>query len=118
MDTQKHWGKSVAINLYECDHGLLVDAKILKVFIKQLVQEIGMVAHGPCRVDTFGSGSLHGISAMQFIETSSITVHLDDKGNRAFIDIFSCKDFDHLRARDFAKQYYKAKKAKTQMMWR
>ena len=31
---------------------------------------------------------------MQFIETSSITVHADEVFNRCFIDIFSCLPFD------------------------
>ena len=31
---------------------------------------------------------------MQFIETSSITVHADEFSGRCFIDVFSCRPFD------------------------
>jgi S-adenosylmethionine/arginine decarboxylase-like enzyme len=31
---------------------------------------------------------------MQFIETSSITVHADEFSSRCFIDVFSCRQFD------------------------
>jgi hypothetical protein len=31
---------------------------------------------------------------MQFIETSSITVHADEFACRCFIDVFSCRAFD------------------------
>jgi hypothetical protein len=30
---------------------------------------------------------------MQFIETSSVTVHADEVSGRCFIDVFSCKPF-------------------------
>ena len=35
-----------------------------------------------------------GWSAMQFIETSTITVHADEVSGRCFIDVFSCRPFD------------------------
>ena len=35
---------------------------------------------------------------MQFIETSSITIHADEFGGRCFIDVFSCRPFDAERA--------------------
>ena len=50
---------------------------------------------------------------MQFIETSSITVHCDEFGNRAFIDIFSCKKYDHKPVVIFSKKYFKAKMVST-----
>jgi hypothetical protein len=53
-----------------------------------------MRAHGPLHLERFGDGELEGWSAMQFIETSSITVHADEFGCRCFIDVFSCKPFD------------------------
>ena len=35
---------------------------------------------------------------MQFIETSSITVHADEVFGRCFVDVFSCRRFDPERA--------------------
>ena len=37
---------------------------------------------------------LEGWSALQFIETSSITVHADEVFGRCFVDVFSCRPFD------------------------
>ena len=55
---------------------------------------IGMRAHGPLMLDRFGDGELEGWSAMQFIQTSSITVHTDEVGDRCFVDVFSGRPFD------------------------
>lgn len=110
----KPWGKSAAIDLYECDHNRLTSKKLLKEFVLQVIKLIKMQAHGPCHIDRFGNKeeNLEGYSAMQFIETSAITVHLDEKWNRAFIDIFSCKNFNEQEAFDFAKRYFNAQEGK------
>ena len=53
-----------------------------------------MRARGPLALERFGDGELEGWSALQFIETSSITVHADEVGDRCFVDIFSSQAFD------------------------
>ena len=106
------WGKSVSIDLFECNFELISQPEPIKRFIHEVINVIDMVAHGPCHIERFGSDNLEGYSAMQFIETSSITVHCDEPGRRVFIDIFSCKDFDSNKARRLAKQFFRAKKIK------
>lgn len=114
MRMYQAWGKSVAIDLYDCPHEMVNNPDILKKYIKDLLVQINMKAHGPTYIDRFGDPELHleGYSAMQFIETSTITVHLDEVDNRAFIDIFSCQDFDAQGAAEFTKEYFKAKEVK------
>ncbi len=53
-----------------------------------------MTAHGPLMLERFGEGDLEGWSAMQFIETSSITLHADEVSGRCFVNVFSCRPFD------------------------
>ena len=113
MDKTKPWGKSLAIDLAGCEHDKLISSEGLKQFVGELVSVVDMVAQGECFVERFGQGDLEGYSAMQFIETSSISVHLDEVGNRAFIDIFSCKDFDAKKAEEFSKAYFQAQDAKS-----
>ena len=80
--------------------------------MSEVIQVVDMVAHGPTYIDRFGIGELEGYSAMQFIETSSITVHCDEPGRRVFVDIFSCKDYDSRLAANFTKKFFRAKKIK------
>lgn len=68
-----------------------------------------MKPHGEPMVERFGTGDLEWYSMLQFIETSSITVHLDEREDRAFVDIFSCKDFDEKEAEEFSKKYFEWK---------
>lgn len=75
-----------------------------------------MKKEGTTIIKRFGENSLKGYSAMQFIKTSSITVHFDEEHNRAFIDIFSCKKFNEKRAEQFSKDFFKAKKSKIKIL--
>jgi S-adenosylmethionine/arginine decarboxylase-like enzyme len=51
-----------------------------------------------------------GISAVQFILTSSIVIHTLPlyRGGSVYINLFSCKDFDHTAAREFTVEWFKA----------
>jgi S-adenosylmethionine/arginine decarboxylase-like enzyme len=88
------WGMLAAIDLHGCERSRLEDPETLRRFVPSLINAIGMRAHGPLVLDRFGDGELEGWSAMQFIETSSITVHSDEVRGRCFVDVFSCRPFD------------------------
>ena len=88
------WGMLAAIDLHGCERSQLEDPDTLRRFVPSLIDAIGMRAHGPLALDRFGDGELEGWSAMQAIETSSITVHADEVSGRCFVDIFSCRPFD------------------------
>lgn len=88
------WGMLAAIDLQDCVYERVAAAGCIRGFIREVVPAVGMRAHGPTHLERFGSGELEGWSAMQFIETSSITIHADEVGRRCFVDLFSCKDFD------------------------
>jgi S-adenosylmethionine/arginine decarboxylase-like enzyme len=82
-----------AIDLHGCHRARLADADVVRSFVPAVIEAIGMRAHGPLHIERFGDGDLEGWSAMQFIETSSVTVHADEVGRRCFVDVFSCRPF-------------------------
>lgn len=49
---------------------------------------------------------LKGISACQFITTSNIIIHTLDDLRQVYINIFSCKPFDHDNAQKFCISYF------------
>lgn len=101
------WGWSTMIQISGCDKDLIKDESHLRRFLKELCEEIEMIPYGETQVKRFGSGELEGLSGFQFIETSSIVVHLDEFRNRAFIDIFSCKEYNGTKASIFAQKFFK-----------
>jgi S-adenosylmethionine/arginine decarboxylase-like enzyme len=83
-----------AIDLHGCDRERLADPDTLRRFVPAVIAAIGMRAHGPLHLERFGDDDLEGWSAMQFIETSSVTLHADEVWGRCFVDVFSCRAFD------------------------
>jgi S-adenosylmethionine/arginine decarboxylase-like enzyme len=112
------WGKLGTINVYGCNPKKIRSKKHIRNFVKILCEGIGMERKGPCRIKRFGKDDLEGYSAIQFIEYSSITIHFDEIENRAFIDIFSCKDFDVKRAENFSKKFFNGKKSSSKILAR
>jgi S-adenosylmethionine/arginine decarboxylase-like enzyme len=100
------WGMMAVIDLHDAHRERLANPETIRMFVSEVVPAIGMVAHGPTLLERFGEGELEGWSAMQFIETSSLTIHADEFGGRCYIDVFSCKSFDPELAAAIAVRYF------------
>jgi S-adenosylmethionine/arginine decarboxylase-like enzyme len=95
-----------AIDLHGCKPERLADADTVRRFVPTVIDAIGMRTPGELRMARFGGGELEGWSAMQFIETSSITLHADEVFGRCFVDIFSCRLFDPELAAAIAGEHF------------
>jgi len=120
MIMKKVWGQLLSLDLNRCEHSFMNNPEKLREFSKEICREIDMVPFGEPIIKRFpiGNETLEGYSMMQFIMTSSITVHLDEIDNRAFIDIFSCKRFDAKIAKKFCKNFFRAKKIRAKNLYR
>lgn len=101
-----------SLDLHDCRPEYIRDPKKIKEFIIKLCSSIKMKRYGDPMIQKFGEGDLLGYSALQFIETSSITIHFDEVKDRAFIEIFSCKFFDPQKAQRFCQKFLGAKESR------
>ena len=65
-----------------------------------------MVAYGEPQIIHFGTGERAGYTLVQLIETSNICAHFAEHDNKAFIDVFSCKDFDPKIAEEIINNFF------------
>lgn len=72
-----------------------------KEFLPKLVHFIDMTTFGEPVVARFGEGEEVGISGVQLMLTSSITVHTNDKFGDLYLDVFSCKEFNPSQVEEF-----------------
>ena len=93
VDGVKHYGKHVILTAAGCNDALLEKTAIAD-FCRDMVKRIDMVPFGEPFVERFGGGDEVGISAVQLIQTSAITIHTNDEARDMYLDVFSCKDFD------------------------
>lgn len=109
---EEPYGQELTLDLYGCDLETIQSEELLIDYARKLVELIDMVIYGEPVAPYFGTGSIKtaGRSLFTFIETSSITGHFSDYRRSAYLNIFSCKDFDPKFVEDFTVEYFGAEK--------
>lgn len=105
-----NFGKELILDLYDCNPETIRSKELLENYAKELCRVIEMKPFGDIFSERFGLNDekIAGYSIVQLIETSSITGHFSELKNSAYINIFSCKDFDAELATKFSTDYFSA----------
>lgn len=105
INGKSYYGKHLMLTAVSCNENLL-DVQKVTDFMKELVPAIDMVAFGEPVIARFGEGVEVGISGVQLIITSAITVHTNDAARDMYLDVFSCKWFDEAIVKDVVVKYF------------
>lgn len=105
INGQKFYGKHLMVTAESCNENVL-DIESISEFVRELVDRIDMVAYGDIVIDRFGDGDEIGISAVQLIMTSAITIHTNDRARDMYLDVFSCKWFDETDVLSVVEEYF------------
>ena len=111
------YGKEMILDLHDCDKNLMTK-ETLEVYFKELCELIDMervrvhfwTDEGIDPEEYANNPHLQGVSACQFIKTSSIVVHCISGLGHVYINIFSCKDFHSGLAEGFSIGFFDGKK--------
>jgi len=122
MDT---YGKELVLDMHNCDSSTFTRESIRNYF-KELCTLIDMERCKLCWWDDYGvppeeretEPHMKGTSAVQFIRTSTITIHTLDLMNNVYLNIFSCKDFDSNIAKEFSEEWFRGKIANSHVIER
>ena len=112
-----YWGHHLMLDCSGCKN--IDDRQNIYNFVKDLVKEIDMVAHGEPIIEYLLSGDpKQGYSLMQLITTSNICGHFMELDSTAYFDIFSCKEFDINKAQNIVRKYFNPKKVRVNFLTR
>lgn len=104
------WGLLTSVDLHDCDPEKIRDGDHIRKFSVDLCDHIDMKRYGEPIVVRFGADPrVQGYSLAQLIETSLISGHFAEDTNRAFIDIFSCKEYPPQAVAEYCRKYFGAK---------
>ena len=104
------WGLMVSIDLGGCDPAKITSKEVITKFAIDVAEYINMKRYKDPIVVKFGENEkVAGYSLVQLIETSLISGHFADISNRAFIDVFSCREFPPEKTALYCKKYFGAK---------
>ncbi len=120
-----YYGKELIIDMHNCDSSTFT-RKSIKKYFGLLCEKIDMKAEKLSWWDDHGlkpelqqtEPQTKGTTAVQFILTSNITIHTLDILKNAYINIFSCKDFDADVARKFSEEWFKGTVVNSQIIER
>lgn len=113
------WGYHLMLDCADCDLDKVTSREQIYKFVKDLVPRIDMTAHGePIIEHLLPEDPKQGYSLMQLITTSNICAHFMDLDGTAYIDIFSCKEFDIKLAEEIVKEYFNPKKIRANFITR
>lgn len=111
-ETKVDFGWELIIDMYDCNPKTISNEEDIRRFAGELCEVIDMKPYGEPLTPYFGENQEHtkGYSLVQFIETSSIVGHFSDATCSAYINIFSCKPYDYIKAEEFSKEFFGAKR--------
>lgn len=117
-----NYGQELILDLHQCTNATM-DVNIQE-FCEELAELVDMEIADfhlwASEPDEEKDPRIFGISAIQFILTSNITVHMLPLLQRGsvYVNLFSCKSFDAEIATQFVKQYFEATECRSQVVKR
>ncbi|WP_292728453.1 S-adenosylmethionine decarboxylase [Methanoculleus sp.] len=113
------WGLYTSVDMKGCDPAAIRDAEKIRQFIVELCDLIDMKRFGEPQVIHFGPcEKVAGFSMTQLIETSLVSGHFANETNAAYLDIFSCKEYEPSKAAEFCRNFFGAESVKYQVLFR
>ena len=113
------WGLCTSIDLKGCDPAAIRDAERIRQYVIEVCDLIRMKRFGEPQVIHFGPNErVAGYSMTQLIETSLISGHFANETNAAYIDIFSCKEYEPEEAAEFTRRFFGADSVAFQVLLR
>ena len=123
-ENRKNYGMELVLDLHDCDVSKFTKYEI-DVFFRGLAAVTDMElckrywwTMDDCPDEWKELPHLNGISAVQFISTSNFTLHVLTDLKAAYLNIFTCKDFDTDAAESYAKNFFDGTVANSQVIVR
>lgn len=113
------WGLYMSVDLKGCNPETIRDAEKIRQFIVELCDLIDMKRFGEPQIIHFGPCErVAGYSMTQLIETSLISGHFANETNAAYLDIFSCKEYEPSKAAEYCKNFFGAESVTSHVLFR
>ncbi len=108
------YGMEVIIDLHNCDVSTFTEENVERFcvglcgVIDMKREAFHLWASDPSEIDSIPP-HLYGVSAVQFITTSNLVVHTLPKLGNAYVNLFSCKEFNAARVERFVEEFFRGR---------
>ncbi|HQO59096.1 MAG TPA: S-adenosylmethionine decarboxylase [Candidatus Omnitrophota bacterium] len=118
---QKAFGYELLLDFYHCKPGVCDNLDLCYQFLDTIVGELGMEKQAPpsiFRSDIKRFPEKAGLSGWVPLIESSVVIHTLSLKNFITIDIYSCRDFDEVKALELSKKYFLPAHVESQFLYR
>jgi S-adenosylmethionine/arginine decarboxylase-like enzyme len=114
------WGQHLIIDLAGGNRDAIRSGETIGRFARELVAAIHMKAYGEPILAHFAEHlpKAAGWTLVQLIETSAITGHFCDYSGDAYLDVFSCQEFDVQTVLDLVEETFQPEHMHTTVLLR
>jgi len=113
------WGYHLILDCSGCQLDTITNKDTISNFVATLIERINMTAYGQPQIELMLVGTDNeGYSVLQMITTSNITAHFVNSTQAAYIDVFSCKDFDTSQAIHTVEEFFSPASIKSNLIHR
>ncbi len=114
------FGWELLLDLHSCSLEKISSREWIERFAVEVCECLQMKRFGPPFIEHFGHDKVEtaGYSLVQLIETSSVVAHFSEYSHTAFLDIFSCKQYDAETVTRFSQEFFGAKRVVSRMVER
>ena len=112
MKPGDNYGKELILDLHDCIPELFNEEDLTRFFVElcDLIdmqrEQLNFWGYDDPEEKAAAPPHLKGISGVQFIQTSNITIHALDDLKAVYLNIFSCKDFIPYHVMVFARKFF------------
>ena len=118
-NNNQYWGISFHIDARMCDGNIINSKEKLLEWAHECVKDLEMELYREPECIYFGNEpNKTGLSIIALIQTSNIICHCNEFDNSAYIDIFSCKEFDIDKAQQTIVKYFSPSKTRVNLITR
>lgn len=111
------FGYEYILDCIDCDINKMDDIQNIELFIDELIEKTDMKKLGYIHYEYVnesdaieaGNTDIVGYSVCHFIITSSITIHFCNPTRKAYLNFFSCKEFNTDDVDELMKKYFDCK---------
>ena len=100
------WGLHTILNLRNCCPKAIRSRHTIQSFSDHVVKAIQMEQYGKTRIQYFGKDDKLGYSFQTHLTTSHLCGHFAEEIDAAFLDCFSCKEYDPAAVEAVARLYF------------
>jgi S-adenosylmethionine/arginine decarboxylase-like enzyme len=101
------WGIHTILNLAVCCPASIRSSVTIQRFSDAVVKAIDMEQYGKTQIQHFGKDDKLGFSFQTHLTTSHLCGHFAEESNSAYLDCFSCKDYDPKVVEEVARFFFK-----------